>query len=166
MSAVAVPGVRPGYRHETKEIVPGPLLSLGDRATLKWWDIAPERTPVPAGIRDLARQALAEGCTAGELDIAGVGFAILHRCGDAFYFLLVTTWAGDNELWETVWAKDGERDASFRPWPVEGSHHPTFCVWELGAVWQEQQAWSRFLRSRRDSAAVHAYLEDARRETV
>jgi hypothetical protein len=34
-------------------------------------------------------------------------------------------------------------------------------VWELGAVWHEQQAWSRFLRSERDADARETYLEDA-----
>ena len=73
---------------------------------------------------------------------------ILHRCGESFYFLLVSTWRNDNELWETVWAKDGDDELGFQPWPIEGTHRPTFCVWELGAVWHEQQAWSRYLRSR------------------
>ena len=58
--------------------------------------------------------------------------SILHRCGESFYFLLVCTWRNENELWETVWAKDGDGDVFFRPWPIEGTHRPTFCVWELG----------------------------------
>ena len=84
---------------------------------------------------------------------------ILHRCGESFYFLLVSTWRNDNELWETVWAKDGDA-SGFHPWPLEGTHRPTFCVWELGAVWHEQQAWSRFLRSDRSPEAEEAYLRD------
>jgi hypothetical protein len=84
---------------------------------------------------------------------------ILHRCGQSFYFLLISTWRNDNELWETVWAKHGDADPAFRPWPVAGTHRPTFCVWELGAVWHEQQAWSDYLRSRRDEAATRTYLE-------
>ena len=85
---------------------------------------------------------------------------ILHRCGESFYFLIVATWRNDNEVWETVWAKNGESEVSFRPWTLEGTHRPTFCVWELGAVWHEQQAWSRFLRSPRGAAAREAYLRD------
>jgi len=42
-----------------------------------------------------------------------------------------------------------------------GTHRPTFCVWELGAVWHEQQAWSRYLRSERDDAAKQTYLRDS-----
>jgi hypothetical protein len=34
-------------------------------------------------------------------------------------------------------------------------------VWELGAVWHEQQAWSRFLRSERGADDVDADLADS-----
>jgi hypothetical protein len=152
--------VAPGYRHVTKRIRPAEALALDD-ALLKWHDVAPPEAPVPDEIRELARAALLEAVAAGELEIAGeLGFVILHRCGQGFYFLIVATWRNDNELWETVWAKDGDADPAFRPWQVEGTHRPTFCVWELGAVWHEQQAWSRYLRSPRDWAAKEAYLQD------
>jgi hypothetical protein len=57
-----------------------------------------------------------------------------------------------------VWAKDGDESFAFRPWPLEGTHRPTFCVWELGAVCHERQAWSDYLRSSRDATAKGAYL--------
>ncbi len=94
-------------------------------------------------------------------DLGELGFVILHRCGEGFYFLLVCTWRNENELWETVWAKDGDADVFFRPWPIEETHRPTFCVWELGAVVHEREAWARFLFSSRDESARHAYLRDA-----
>jgi hypothetical protein len=152
--------VQAGYRHLTKSIAPAPGIELGD-STLKWYDIAPADEPVPGPIRALAR-----GSIRGAVDSRAIaldddlGFVILHRCGASFYFLLVSTWRNDNELWETVWAKDGDA-SGFHPWPLEGPHRPTFCVWELGAVWHEQQAWSRFLRSERDAEARDAYLSDS-----
>jgi hypothetical protein len=159
-------GVARDYRHISKLIRPGPRLTLGD-AILKWYDIAPEDVPVPGEIRKLARAALRAGSKSGELALNGdLGFVILHRCGESFYFLLVSTWRNDNELWETVWAKDGDDDPEFRPWPIEGTHRPTFCVWELGAVWQEQRAWSRYLCSERDEAATQAYLQASFEEAV
>ena len=79
---------------------------------------------------------------------ATLGFVVLHRCGEDFYFLLVCTWRNENELWETVWAKNGDADVFFRPWPADGAHRPTFCVWELGAVCHERDAWTSYLRSR------------------
>jgi len=152
--------VRADYRHVSKLIRPAPPIAVGN-AVLKWYDIAPADQPVPRDLRVLARGNLDAAARSGALDLAGdLGFVILHRCGESFYFLLVSTWRNDNELWETVWARSGEDEAAFRPWPVEGTHRPTFCVWELGAVWHEQQAWSRFLRSARGAAAQEAYLLD------
>jgi hypothetical protein len=151
--------VHAGYRHLTKAIEPAAPIELGG-SVLKWYDIAPADEPVPGPIRALARGSLRGAADSGAIALDDdLGFVILHRCGESFYFLLVSTWRNDNELWETVWAKDGDA-SGFHPWPLEGSHRPTFCVWELGAVWHEQQAWSRFLRSERGSAAQEAYLRD------
>lgn len=153
--------VRPEYAHMEKVVRPGSLLVLDD-AVLKWYEIAPAEEPVPLGVRELAYDALCRGVMSGELELSGeLGFVILHRCGESFYFLLVSTWRNDNELWETVWAKDGAADPGFEPWPIEGTHRPTFCVWELGAVCHEQRAWSRYLRSPRDASARQAYLLDS-----
>jgi hypothetical protein len=153
-------GVSAGYRHVYKRIQPAPSLEAGE-ALLKWYDLAPAESPVPGHIRDLARSAVRDGVEEGALELAGeVGFVILHRCGEDFYFLLVCSWRNENELWETVWAKNGDSDVLFRPWPLEGAHRPTFCVWELGAVAHEREAWARYLLSPRDEAARHAYLRD------
>ena len=152
--------VQAGYRHLTKAITPAPGIELGE-SSLKWYDIAPADEPVPGPIRALARGSLRGAVDSGAIALDDdLGFVILHRCGESFYFLLVSTWRNDNELWETVWAKDGDA-SGFHPWPLEGSHRPTFCVWELGAVWHEQQAWSRFLCSERDGEARDAYLRDS-----
>ena len=145
--------------HVAKHATPGRSVSLGD-AVLKWYDVARREAPIPDEVGDLARLGLAEAARLGELRLGdALGFVILHRCGEGFYFLLVSTWRNDNELWETVWARSDDA-AGFRPWLLEGTHRPTFCVWELGAVWHEQRAWSRFLRSERDADAREAYLED------
>ena len=152
--------VETSYRHITKAIRPAAAITLGE-SRLKWYDIAPGDEPVPSELHVLARGTLHAASDSGLLDLDDdVGFVILHRCGESFYFLIVSTWRNDNELWETVWAKNGDDDVAFRPWPIEGTHRPTFCVWELGAVWHEQQAWSRFLRSQRDSLERDAYLRD------
>ena len=98
----------------------------------------------------------------GELRLGeALGFVILHRCGAGFHFLLVSTWQNDNELWETVWAKDGDDDPEFHPWPLDGSHRPTFCVWELGAVAHERLAWSQLPPLRPGREARRDYLRDA-----
>jgi hypothetical protein len=153
--------VQAGYRHSTKAIAPAPPITLGD-SVLKWYDIAPEDEHVPPDLHVLARGTLRAAAEVGALELDDeLGFVILHRCGESFYFLLVCTWRNENELWETVWAKNGHDELVFRPWPTVGTHRPTFCVWELGAVWHEQQAWSRYLRTDRDDAAREAYVHDS-----
>jgi len=157
---VAADGVAHAYRHAMKVAAPQPSLMLGD-ALLKWYDIAPQDSPVPLAIRALARRCLRDARKSGALGVEdGLGFVILHRCGADFYFLLVSTWRNENELWETVWAKRDDSEVFFHPWPSDGTHRPTFCVWELGVVAHEREAWIRFLCSGRDEAARRAYLRD------
>jgi DNA-binding transcriptional ArsR family regulator len=148
------------YRHYDKFLEPGRIIDLGG-TKLKWYDLAPVDQPVPEEIADLARAFLEREASEGKLDPLGeLGFVILHRCGESFYFLLVNTWKNENELWETVYAKTGVEDLDFAEFPFEDRHHATFCVWELAAVWHEQQAWKRFLLSQRDEAVKTAYLND------
>ena len=159
MSALEHAGVGPGYVHHAKLARPGPSVLLGG-TVLKWYDVAPEDEPVRLAVRALARRALQDGVHSGEIPIEGdTGFVILHRCGESFHFLLVSTWRNDNELWETVWAKDADGD-SFGPWDTSTGHRPTFCVWELGVVAHERDAWSRYLESGRDDDAHREYLRD------
>jgi hypothetical protein len=150
--------VRDDYKHRSKLIQSATSITLGD-SVLKWYDLALADEPVPPEIQVLARGSLHAAGESGLGLADDLGFVILHRCGESFYFLLVSTWRNDNEVWETVWAKNGA-DVTFRPWPREGTHIGTFCVWELGVVWHEQQAWSRFLRSERGPGARKNYLHD------
>ncbi len=153
-------GVRTEYLHAEKVARAGQSVALGD-TLLKWYEIAPPGAAIEPAVSDLARLALSDAARLGELRLGGsLGFVILHRCGESFYFLLLCTWQNENELWETVWAKDGDGDPDFHPWPLDGPHRPTFCVWELGAVAHEREAWSRFLRTTRDRDARLDYLRD------
>ena len=152
-------GVIPaGYRHVSKVIHSSAAVEAAG-GMLKWYEIAEGDRPVPRSVAALARAAVQEAMT-GETLAGELGFVILHRCGEGFYFLLMTSWRNENELWETVWAKTGEDAPAFEPWLVEGAHRPTFCVWELRAVCHEQGAWTRYLRSARDADAKQHYLED------
>jgi hypothetical protein len=148
-------GVDPEYRHAPKRVTPGePLETPG--AVLKWYGVHPDDRPVPDEVTRLARTYL----TATPLEASGLGFVVLHRCGKDFYFLIVCTWRNSNEIWQTVFYKDGDAMADFALFPRDGAHKPTLCVWELVPVWHEQQAWSRFLASPRDEAAGQAWLRD------
>lgn len=151
--------VAPGYVHRDKLITPGPALVLPE-AILKWYEVALPDAPISEEVRELARACLLRPEIA-QTYAGDLGFVILHRCGGGdFYFLLPSTWRGENELWESVFAKAGPHCAEFRPFEFTTHHRGTFCVWELGVVWHEQQAWRRFLRSARDETSKRDYLAD------
>jgi len=152
--------VAPHYVHTDKFIEPDDNLDVSS-ASLKWYDLARREAPVPTEIRHLARAFLKRESAADHLkDLGDSGFVILHRCGEAFYFLLVSTWRNENELWESAYAKDGLDQPDFQPFTFKGLHRGTYCVWELAAVWHEQQAWKRFLLSGRDESSRLSYLRD------
>ncbi|MCM3906351.1 MAG: curli production assembly/transport protein CsgE [Pyrinomonadaceae bacterium] len=148
-------GISESYRHITKSVKPGESLELSE-AVIKWYEVYPQDLPLPDEIRQLARACL----TKTPLEFPGLGFVLLHRCGQDFYFLIACTWRNNNEILETVFYKDGVAMSEFAPFPREGSHKPAFCVWELVPVWHEQQAWVRFLNSPRDEAAAQMWVRD------
>jgi hypothetical protein len=92
------------------------------------------------------------------MEARGFGFVILHRCNNDFYFLIVSTWRGNNELWETVFYKNGDKMADFALFPRDGQHKGTYCVWEMQPMWHERAAWETFLNSTRDEKAAKAWL--------
>ena len=148
-------GVSAQYEHTAKQVTPGdPIETSG--ALLKWYALHPQDQPVPNEIDRLARSYLSRHA----LEASGLGFVILHRCGNDFYFLIVNTWRGNNEVWETVFYKDGEAMSEFALWPRDKMHKPTFCVWELVPVWHEKESWERFLKTSRDEQAARIWLND------
>jgi hypothetical protein len=153
--------VAPSYVHRDKRLAPDQLLPL-EGAWLKWYNLGYPEAPVAPDVLQLARAHLEQASRAGTLDVTGdLGFVILHRCNADFYFLIVSTWRNENELWQTIFAKDGPGQATFAPFlATRGGHRGTFCVWELGAVCHEQQAWRRFLQSDRGDADKRRYLGD------
>lgn len=148
-------GVDAEYRHIQKQVVPGEVIETTG-TVLKWYAVHPEDKTIPGEIAQLARSYLKRT----PLEARGLGFVVLHRCGNDFYFLIVCTWRGANEVWESVFYKDGDGMVDFELFAREKVHKPTFCVWELAPVWHEKQAWVRFLKSARDETAVQLWLND------
>lgn len=147
-------GVAPDYRHVHKEVVPGEIVQTR-QALLKWYNIHPVTHPVPLAVSALARAAL----ESGRLAMQGLGFVVLHRCDADFYFLIACSWRNENELWETVWYKNGNAMADFAVFPRDPAHLPTYCVWELVPIWHEQRAWSRFLGTDRGLDSIVEWSE-------
>lgn len=156
-------GVDPAYRHQAKLAAPDGALTLGD-ARLKLYRLAPGDKPVPDTIAEAARIFLLKSLHLSDER----GFVILHRCGESFYFLLVSVWRGSNELWEAVFYRDEGMAgfARFEPAYPVGGPRPTFCVWELGVVAAEAAAWARFLASPRGAADDRAWLAERFSGTV
>lgn len=164
MTAAAVDGSVPAaYRHHRRLITPGAPLPLG-RTDLKWYEIRRPDAPMPAGLEDETRTFLKGEVEAGRLDIEGQpGFVMLHLADangrpNSVALLLVSTWNQANELWESVYWRPVDGGAYQRV--KKGDHAATYCVWELGAVWHERNAWDRFLGSARDDKALEAYRDD------
>lgn len=148
-------GIETDYQHKTKRVRVSDAFITSD-AVLKWYEVYPENRPAPDEIIKTARTYLSRI----ELEARGMGFVLLHQCGEDFYFLIVCTWRNSNELWETVFYKNGDKMADFAPFPRDGVHKPTLCVWELVPVWHEQQAWVCFLKSPRDWKAALLWMDD------
>jgi hypothetical protein len=96
---------------------------------------------------------------AGRLAISGdLGFVIHHLSGEHVHLLLVFTWRDNNEMWETVYARDARKPGTYELTP-QTTHRGVMCVWEFGIVAHEHQAWTRYLRSERGTADKRAYAE-------
>lgn len=150
----------PQYRHRAKDAVPGPIVQIAS-TTLKWYDLDEPTNRVTPETRALAQSAL-HGFAAALAD-DHAGFAILHQCSPSFAFLLISTWRGNNELWQSVNYIDTGLVgfAAFDPaYATAPNLRPTFCVWELGIVAHEAQAWQRYLASNRSIADLAHWQQD------
>jgi hypothetical protein len=117
--------VAANYMHRDKFAVPRDGIAAGD-SQLKWSNVALPDALLPREIEELARDCLKNVRVAGEFS-----FVILHRCGEVFYFLIVSTWCNENELWESVYAKQSAGEPNFRPFTVETSHRGPYACGSL-----------------------------------
>jgi hypothetical protein len=148
-----------GYRHRPKHVEPADGLALPG-GYLKWYDVYADDDVIPLETRDQARDYLRGEASTGGLNLPGeLGYVILHRCGADGYFLIACTWRNANEMWQSVYWREG--DDAFAPVSREpGEHLATQCVWELAATVHERLAWIRYLRSDHDEQAKRTYLAD------
>jgi hypothetical protein len=126
-------------------------------AWLKWYEIS--RPGVDLGeLGAECRQFLRSEVRRGSLQLEQrFGFVLLHHCTDVV-FLIVLTWNNDNELWQTTYVRELDRDDPFERTTRDVSgHRPMLCVWELMPVSHERDAWVRFLRSGRSARDLAAY---------
>ena len=148
-----------GYEYREKEITPREGLSLPG-AYLKWYDIYLPGLEITQEQFAESREFLVAEAEAGRLKLEGeLGFVILHSAGPVL-LLMVMTWRNTNEIWESTYVKEAGAEGNYRPNTFESGPWGTYCVWELGAVWHERNAWVRFIQSKRDEEAKREYLND------
>lgn len=146
--------VTPSYRHYEKEV-----RSHGAIGSLKWYDINRSNKPVDQTIRDLAQSFISRTLTPeGSPSPRELGFVLLHRCGEGFYFLGLCAWRGNNELWKTQFFFEDGTMEDFALFPQDKTHKDTFCIWELAVVCHETQAWTTYLTSTRTDQDTTKYL--------
>lgn len=150
--------VSPKYRHYDKVIHSHGVIAPAI-GRLKWYDVNRSDQPIEHSIRDLA-QSFVSRKLASDSSPSGqeLGFVLLHRCGEGFYFLGLCTWRGNNELWKTIFYLDTNTMEDFALFPQDGPHKDTFCVWELAVVSHETQAWTTYLLSNRSDQDADRYL--------
>lgn len=140
-----------------------PILACGiicpNNSRLKWYDIARKDHPVPSSIYKLALKFIDEQAILNAVPNENeLGFTLLHRCGESFYFLMLCTWRDANELWKTVYYMDSKKMDNFSVFPQEHQHKATFCVWEMAVVTHETAAWTQYLLSTRNQKDEDDYL--------
>jgi len=153
--------VSPAYRHYDKAIrchgVIDPKIGR-----LKWYDVNRSDQPIEQAVHDLARNFVSSKMTSDDSPSAQeMGFVLLHRCGEGFYFLGLCTWRGNNELWKTIFFLKTDTMEDFALFPQDEPHKDTFCVWELAVVSNETQAWTTYLKSNRTDEDADRYLTTA-----
>ncbi len=146
-----------GYNFSMKLVTSGTDLSVPG-AYLKWYEIRPPEVEISQA--QVAESRAFLGAEVERLKLEDeLGFVLLHRAGP-FLLLLLSTWRNTNELWLSQYVKEVTRAGGYQPLQFEGSHRGTYCVWELGVLWHERNAWVRFLSSKRDEQAKLVYVND------
>lgn len=140
--------------YPSKIASPQGLFKVGT-TKFKWYNLAENINEISSKDITDAKTCI-ENAVENFQNIDDLGFVILHRCGSN-YLLLVCTWRSENELWESVYY-DGS--GKFEVWERKNIHIPTYCVWEMGIVYHESQAWKRFLGTDKGEGGKLQYLDN------
>jgi hypothetical protein len=148
-----------GYTYNKKRIEPGSQLNISS-ASFKWYNLYPGESFITAGQVEESKKYIENEVESGKLKFENeIGFVILHRAGE-YLLLLITTWRNTNEMWESVYYKKAADNEAYRQIKFKTDHKGTYCVWELGIVWHERNAWVKFINSQRDSESKLNYMND------
>lgn len=138
--------------YPSKYALPKEIFTVG-KTRFKWYDLAEDPAEVSSQDIQNAKTRI-ENANENFQNIEDLGFVIMHRCGEN-YLLLVCTWRSENELWESVYYNG---TGKFEIWDRNKTHHPTYCVWEMGIVYHESQAWKKYLGTEKSESDKEEYL--------
>ncbi|MBV8328700.1 hypothetical protein [Chryseobacterium sp.] len=140
--------------YPSKYAAPIGLYTVG-KTRFKWYNLAED--PAEVLLQDIQSAKICiENSAENFQDTDDLGFVILHQCGE-HYLLLVCTWRSENELWESVYYNGS---GTFEIWDRNKTHLPTYCVWEMGIVYHESQAWKKHLGTFREESDKKDYLDN------
>ena len=140
--------------YPSKYAYPKGIFTVG-KTRFKWYNLA--KDPAEVSSQDIHHAKVCiENAQEHFQNIDDLGFVIMHRCGEN-YLLLVCTWRSENELWESVYYNGS---GNFEVWDRNKTHLPTYCVWEMGIVYHESQAWKKHLGTARYESHKVEYLNN------
>jgi hypothetical protein len=84
----------------------------------------------------------------------GLGFMIIHAA-IAVDFVVICWWGAQNELFLRVLTGPPGRPQQLRQ--HSNMDGPLGCVWDLGVIWSEREAWTKFMM-RAEGADIEGYL--------
>lgn len=147
------------YTYYKKKIEPGSQLKLST-ASFKWYNLYPYDSIITSGQVSESKEFIENEVKSGKLKFENeLGFVILHRAGNNL-LLLITSWRNTNEIWETIYFKEAVKEEVYKPMKFKTDHKGTYCVWELGIVWHERNAWVKFINSKRNNESKLNYMSD------
>lgn len=148
-----------GYIYYRKMIDPGSQLNL-QGASFKWYNLYPYDSYITNGQVSESKEFIENEVISGKLKFENeLGFVILHRAGD-YLLLLITSWRNTNEMWESIYCKKAANEEVYKPIKFKTDHKGTYCVWELGIIWHERNAWVKFINSKRNNDSKLNYMND------
>jgi len=145
--------VREDYKHQPRTVRPQGLVTTPS-LVLKLYSMAKDMHPTNRTIRDTGK-LLERDIAEGKIEpLTGLGFAILSED-----MLNVARWDTEYPIVvkNQIYGFEGSINSAQL---LDINKVGSFCIWELGIVGHEKEAWKRFLDSQRGEAEKHQYLTD------
>ena len=141
------------YTHEPRTVRKQGLI-IAPSLVLKLYSMSKDLHPTAKTLKD-TKEFLEKEIWEGKISqfSSGLGFTILSE-----NMLNVAIW--DNEYPLVLKNQIYNFNETINPAPLDIREVGSFCVWELGIVGYERNAWMEFLKSKRTKRDKQKYLED------